>query len=178
MKTDYHQQRLAPEDREKTVFVTEDGLHQWNVLPFGLANTPSTFMRTMNNLLEAHKAYVLVYLDDILILTKGSDSEHREAVEAVLRTLHADGWHLNTEKCEWFVDEVHFLDYVVNAEGVRAASSKIDAVAQWPRPRKVREVRSFLEMVGWYSYFIDMFADIAAPLHELTENANSRSAVV
>ena len=130
LKTGYQQQRLAPKDREKTVFVTEEDLHKCNVLPVGLANAPTMFMRTMNNLLEAHKAYVLVYLDDILIFTKGSDSEHKEAVEAVLRTLHVDGWHLATEMCEWFVDEVHFLGHVGNAEGVYAASSMIDAVAQ------------------------------------------------
>ena len=90
-KTGYHQQRLVPEDQEKTAFVTEEGLHQWNVLAFGLANAPSTFMRTMNTLLEAYKAYVLVYQDDIQIFMKGSHSENREAVEAVLRTLHEDG---------------------------------------------------------------------------------------
>ena len=87
-------------------------------------------MRTMNNLLEAHKAYVLVYLADILIFTNGSDSEHKEAVQAVLQTLREHGWHLNTGKWEWFVDEVHFLGHVVNVEGVCAASSKIDAVVQ------------------------------------------------
>ena len=78
-------------------------------------------MRTMNNLLEAYMTYVLVHLDEIHIFTKGSDSEHREAMEVVLRTLHEDGWHLNSEKCEWFVDEVHFIGHVVNTEGVRAA---------------------------------------------------------
>ena len=135
-------------------------------------------MRTKNNLLEAHKGYVLVYLDDICIFKKGSDSEHREAVEAVLPTLHEDGWHLNTEKCEWLVDKVHCLGHVVHAEGVRAASSKIDAVVQWPRPRKVREVCSLLGMVGRYSHFFDRFVEIAAPLYGLSGNANSRSAVV
>ena len=121
----------------------------------------------MNNLPESHKVYVLVYLDDILFFTKGSDSEHREAGEAVLRILHEDGWHLNTEKCESFLDEVHFLGQVVNAEGVRAASSMA-----------VRELRSFLVMVGRYRHFIDRFAEIVGPLHELTGNANSTSAVV
>ena len=96
----------------------------------------------------------------------------------MLRTLQQDGWYCNMEKCEWFVDEVHLLGHVVNAQGVRPASSKIDGVVQWPRPRKVREVRSLLEMVGWYSHFIDRFAEIAAHLLELTGNANSRSAVV
>ena len=54
----------------------------------------------------------------------------------------------------------------------------IETVVQWPPPRKVREVRSFLEIVSSYSHFIDRFADIAAPLDELTGNTNSRSAVM
>jgi hypothetical protein len=75
---------------EKTAFTTKYGLFEWTVVPFGLANAPSPFMRMMNKLLAKHRAYCVVYLDDILIhISEGMD-EHRAKVSAVVKTLRDD----------------------------------------------------------------------------------------
>jgi hypothetical protein len=76
LKSGYYQMHLRKEDREKTAFTTKYGLLEWTVVPFGLANVPSAFMRTMNKLLAKHRAYCVVYLDDIRIHTRGGTDEH------------------------------------------------------------------------------------------------------
>ena len=89
------------EDREKTVFVSEKGLHEWTVMPFGLANALSVFMRTMVNLLKPHDKYILVFMDNILVFSKDGGKVYKEWVQQVLETLYDDGWHLNPKQCQW-----------------------------------------------------------------------------
>ena len=68
MQSGYWQVEVDPEDRQKTAFVTADGLYQFKVMSFGLTNTPSTFKRMMDVLLAGLKRNIcLVYLDDIVI---------------------------------------------------------------------------------------------------------------
>jgi hypothetical protein len=168
LKSGYHQMRLRTEDREKTAFTTKYGLYEWTVVPFGLANAPSAFMRTMAKLLHRHRRYCVVYLDDILIHTKGSESEHRDAVAAVLETLHGDNWHIAPGKCVWGATSVGFIGYVVDREGIHVDPGKIKAIQEWPRPKSVRDVRSFLGLTGFYRRFVHRYAAIARPLFEAT----------
>ncbi|KAK1602025.1 hypothetical protein QYE76_027130 [Lolium multiflorum] len=165
----YHQIRMAIGDEWKTAFKTKLGLYEWLVMPFGLSNAPSTFMRLMNHILRPLIGKsVVVYFDDILIYSKNLE-DHVQHVREVLCILRHEKLFANLPKCHFAQNKLVFLGFVVSANGIEVDSSKVEAIHNWPTPTNVGQVRSFHGLAGFYRRFVKDFSTIACPLNELTK---------
>ena len=138
-------------------------------MPFGLRNAPATFERLIELVLAGLPWSVcLLYLDDILVHAQTFDDEIFN-LRQVFSRLRAANLKLNPRKCVLFRANVLYLGHVVTQEGISTDPSKIEAVMHWPTPKTKQELRGFLGLCSYYRKFIKSFANIAAPLHRLTE---------
>ena len=165
----YHQIRIHEEHVPRTAFNTRYGTYEFRVMPFGLTNAPSTFQRSMQRMLAPHlDKFVVVFLDDILIYSRNAES-HLEHIRQVLDKLLEADFRLRLDKCDFGSNELEYLGMTLSGRGLCPSQNKIQAVTDWPRPKTVTEIRSFLGFIGFYRRFIRMFSHIAAPLTDLTK---------
>ena len=168
MKSGYHQIEVEESHKERTAFTVGTlGFFEYNKMPFGLTNSPSTYQRIMQDILgDLNMKIYLIYLDDLIIFSD-SFEQHLERLDIVLTKLQEANLKLAPEKCCFYRSSVNFLGHVVSGKGIETDPSKIDKVQNWPTPSNPDELRSFLAFAGYYRRFIRDYSKISKPLSEL-----------
>ena len=147
-----------------------EGPFEPTVMFFGLMNLPATFQAIINKLLRdlINTGKVVAFIDDIIIGTE-TEEGHDELVAEVIRRLEENNLYVKPEKCKWKVREVGFLEVVIGPEGIKMEEEKVKGVLEWPTPKCVKEVQKFLGLANYYCQFIEGFALVARPLHDLVK---------
>ena len=168
LRSGYWQVEIREEDKHKTAFTVGNlGFYECNRMAFGLTNAPATFQRLMERTMgDLNLRECLIFLDDILIFSQNFE-DHLERLERVLSKLKEHGLKLKPSKCEFFKTSVTYLGHVVSQSGVKTDPDKIQALASWPEPKNIEELRSFLGFTGYYRRFIKDYARIVKPLNDL-----------
>ena len=164
----YWQIAISEESKKYTAFITHDGVFEYNRMPFGLANSPACFMRLMTRVLQGLMwETCLVYLDDIIVFSS-TFAEHLKRLREVFERVRSANLSIKSRKCNFLCEEIQFLGHIITKDGILPLPSKVEAIKNFPRPTNVKDVQSFLGLVGYYRKFIKNFASIAGPLHDLT----------
>ena len=163
----YYQVELETTSQEKTAFSTKTGQFCFNRMPFGIAAAPATFQKLMTMVLgELLWKIAVVYLDDILIFSK-TETEHKINFGKVLEKIKIAGLKINPEKCRLLQQEIRFLGHIINNEGVKVDSEKIESIVTFQRPNCIKKLRSFLGLCNYYRKFIKDYAKYARLLESL-----------
>ena len=147
----FWQIQMHPSSQEKTAFVTLQGLYEFRVMPFGLKNAPRVFQHLMQQVVSAVNPssgpdFVSVYLDDILVFSRDLD-DHLEHLRLIIERLVEVGLKLKPSKCKFAQHNLEYLGHIVSTEGLRTNPKLTEAVAEFPRPQSISDVRRFLGLL-------------------------------
>ncbi len=141
-------------------------------MPFGLRNAPAAFQRMMQRTLsslnpEDGPDFMAIYLDDVLIFSKTLE-EHAQHLRLVMDCLMEAGLKLKPSKCHFVQKEALYLEHLITPSGLKPNPDHVAAVKGFAVPQSVKELRQFVGLASYYSWFIPRFAKTAQPLHALT----------
>ena len=130
------------------------------MVPFGLTNAPTTFMCLMNSVFSR-------YLDKFVLVYSKNEVEHEEHLRLTLQFLREHKLYAKLSKCDFYKDMSHYLGHIILDEGIYVDPEKIEAIMNWPTPRNVTDVRSFMGLEKYYMRFIEGFSKVAHPINSL-----------
>src|SRR5882724_9458824 len=108
-------------------------------------------------------------MDDILIFSGQTQEQHHEIVVRVLDILRKHCLYLKVEKYSFEQPTVEYLSLILSEGCMELDPVKVAGVRDWPTPRNVTEVQSFLRFINFYRRFVQDFSHVAKPLHQLTK---------
>src|SRR5882724_6957343 len=138
---------------------------------FGLMNSPATFQMMMNDIFKEliDEGVVTIYMDVILNFGGQTQEQHHQIVVQVLDILCKHRLYLKAEKCTFGKPMVEYLSLILSEGRMEMDPVKVAGVQDWPTPRNVTEVQSFVGFVNFYRCFVQDFSHVAKPLHQLTK---------
>ena len=152
------------------MFTTPEGSFEPTVILFGLMNSPATFQAMMNELLRdlINTGKVVAFIDNVIVGIE-DEEKHNELVAEVVKRLEENYLYMKPEKCKWKIRKVEFLGVMIKLEGIKMEEEKVKGVSDWPTLKCIKNVQKFLGLVNYYYQFIQGFATIARPLHDMVK---------
>lgn len=172
LRNAFHHIKIAEESIKYTSFVSPLGQYEYTKMPFGWCNSPSVFMRYINQIFRTLilEKKICIYLDLILIATE-TIAEHISVLNEVLHLLSDNLLELCLDKCVFLMTDIIYLGYSFNEHGIFPSKEHIEAVMEYPVPKNTKEVQSFVGLVSYFRKFIANFSIIAKPLYDLLKKS-------
>ncbi|KAK5794767.1 hypothetical protein PVK06_036012 [Gossypium arboreum] len=163
---------MAPEDMEKTTFITMWGTFCYKVMSFELKNAGATYQRAMVTLFHdmMHKE-IEVYVDDMIAKSRGEE-EHVVNLKKLFDRLRKFQLKLNPAKCTFEATSGKLLGFIVSERGIEVDPDKIKAIQELSSPRTQKEVRGFLGRLNYIARFIAQLTNQYDPIFRLLRKHN------
>ena len=169
----YYTIDLAESSKDITTIVTEFGKFRYNKLPMGMCISGDIFQAKVNELLGDIEG-VKAYIDDILVLSKGTFTDHIEQLRLCFRRIQAAGLKVNAKKCSFGLAEIPYLGYIITRQGIKPDPKKIQGILDLERPKTTTECRALLGLIQYYRDMWQRRSHILAPLTEASSGPKGR----
>ena len=170
----YWQFPLSAASNKYTGFVCPVGTYEHNRVPMGLKVAAGYYQRTMQRILESMLyTHVLQYIDDTLLFAR-NEKELLDSMEEYFRLLSKYNVKLHPGKFVLFEKQLVWGGKLVSAEGTRPNPKRVETVLHMEEPDDAAELMNFVYGVAWFRGHIPYFAEIAAPLYDVINEALER----
>ena len=174
LKYAYNQLNLHPDTARHCNFniICGDatGTYRFKTGFYGLTNMPAEFQKAMDyTLVGLSNTYC--FLNDIIVVSKGTKESHLKCVYKCLQKLDADNLRINLSKCQFGKHQINWLGFTFLQTGVKPIESKTAAIAEIKAPKTLKQLQSFLGSVHYLNKFILNLAKICHPLRPLLKKS-------
>ena len=129
LKDTYYYIYIKEEDIQKIAFCTYYRYFKYQVLSFRLTNTLAIFQLYINcTIIGLLNNFVIVYLDDILIYSK-EGKDYKKYIRRVLKWLYKYKLYIKRFKCEFSINKIKFLGFIITTKGVITNPARVESIA-------------------------------------------------
>ena len=105
----------------------------------------------------------MIYLNNILTYSNNM-SEHCQYIKKVLKSLYKTSLYARAKKYKFYFELVEYPEYILSSSGLTMSNNKVKIIQDWPEPKKVKDIQSFLGLANVYCWFIFNYLNIVIPL--------------
>ena len=172
----YYNIALSDDAKKLCTITTPWGKYEYNRLPMGVSISPDIFQDKICQLFEDLES-VKAYIDDLLVISRGTFEEHLADLDEVMKRLSDAGLKCKIDKCYFAQPEMEYLGYIITKDGVKPNPKKVQAILDMQSPTNKTEVRHFVGMVQYYRDLWPRRAEILLPLTELTKGKSKKGPI-
>ncbi len=135
----YYTIRLAPTAAKMCTIIFPWGKYSYQRLPMGFAGSAVIFQAEMGNLM-ATLEYIRAYIDNLLVITKGSLDDHLDKLKQVFIRLRDAGLNINATKSVFCAQETEYLGCILTRDGIKPQPKKVQSILALNPPNNVKEL--------------------------------------
>ena len=149
----FQQVRVDEASQPKTAIITTIGLFKFLRMPYGLKNAAQCFQRNLHQLLRDLPFSCFIYMDDIIVGSKGKENHMRDLL-ILFQRLREKGLLINKRKCQLGRTSLTFLGHFVDANGISIPASRVEIVKRYPTPKTPKDLERFLGICAFFHRFV------------------------
>jgi hypothetical protein len=135
----YYTIRLDPTAAKMCTIIFPCRKYSYQRLPMGFAGSADIFQAEMGNLMATFK-YIRAYIDNILVITKGSLDDHLDKLKQVFIRLRDAGLKINSTKSIFCAQETEYLGYILTRGGIKPQPKQVHAIHALNPPNNIKEL--------------------------------------
>ena len=155
-KQAYYQIRMLEADIAKTAIRTPAGSFEYLYMPFGLRCASQTWQQCADEMFADMRLFTYVYIDDVIIYSETFE-EHLEHLRSVFKRMKEYGMKINAKKSQLCKEEVTYIGFKVNKNGISPNDDKVKALLDIPEPKTYQQLKKFICAISYYHKFIPNF---------------------